>query len=622
MAKDSEDSPRKKGKGSQIIVWILTAMLVAGLGGFGITNFGGGATAIGTVGTREISATEYARALQQELAAMSAQFGQNITLSQAQTLGVDRNVLQQLIAQAALDNEAERAGLSVGDARVAAEITNTPAFSSTTGGFDRDTYRFALNRANISETEYESGLRSDLTRQMLTGAVAGGFAAPATLTDTLYAYVAERRAFTLLRLTQADLPTPPQAATDAALQAFYNDNIAQFTAPEAKRITYAALLPDAIAADQQVDEDTLRRMYDDRIAEFVQPEQRLVERLVYPDQAAADAARARLDAGEAFETLVADRGLTLVDIDLGEVAREDLGAAGEAVFALDGPGVAGPFASDLGPALFRMNAILAAQEITFDQAKSDLAAELQTDAARRTIADKIESIDDALAGGGTLEDLVRDQGMTLGTVDYVVGTASPEGIAAYPKFRAAADAAATGDFPEAVVLDDGGVVALRLDEIVSPTPIPFETARDAVTEAWQKAELARALSDRAIEIKAAVEGGATLASFGILERTATIARDGFVENTPPDFMQAVFAMAPDEMRVIEGPGFTGIVSLDSVEVGAAEGDAAAALKGAIATQVEQAIAQDALQLFSGALTSEAGITLDQGAINAVHARFN
>jgi peptidyl-prolyl cis-trans isomerase D len=38
------------------------------------------------------------------------------------------------------------------------------------------------------------------------------------------------------------------------------------------------------------------------------PERRLVERLVYPDQAAADAARARLDAGESFETLVADRG--------------------------------------------------------------------------------------------------------------------------------------------------------------------------------------------------------------------------------------------------------------------------------------------------------------------------
>ena len=50
MAKDGEDTPRKKGKGSQIVVWVLMAMLVVGLGGFGVTNFGGGLTSIGRVG--------------------------------------------------------------------------------------------------------------------------------------------------------------------------------------------------------------------------------------------------------------------------------------------------------------------------------------------------------------------------------------------------------------------------------------------------------------------------------------------------------------------------------------------------------------------------------------------
>ncbi len=622
MATDSEDSPRKKGKGGQVVVWILMAMLVAGLGGFGITNFGGGVTSIGKVGDREITTTDYARAMRQELAAMTAQFGQNITLSQAQSLGVDRNVLQQLISQAALDNEAARAGLSVGDARVAAEITRTQAFQGTAGGFDRDAYRFALDRANISETEYETGLRADLARQLLTGAVAGGFAAPGPITDTLYAYVSERRALSLLRLSEADLTAAVATPTDADLTAFYDANIAQFTAPEAKRITYATLLPETIAADQPVDDALLRQMYDSRLAEFVQPEKRLVERLVYPDAAAAAAAKARLDAGETFEALVADRGLALDDIDLGDVAREDLGAAGDAVFGLAGPGIVGPFDSDLGPALFRMNAVLAAQEVTFDQAKPDLAAELQTDAARRTIGDKVEGIDDSLAGGATIEDLAAAQGMTLGTVDYVSNAASPEGIAAYPKFRAAADTAAEGDFPEAIILDDGGVVALRLDAIVPPTPIPFETARTAVTDAWRAAQITSALSARAVQIKTEVEGGAALGAYGIVERTAAIARDGFVENTPTDFMTQIFSMAAGDIRVIEGPGFAGLVVLDAVTPGAADGDAAAALKGAIATQVEQAISQDALQLFTGALTNEAGITLDQNAINAVHAQFN
>ena len=622
MAKDSDETPRKKGKGNQIVVWILMAMLVVGLGGFGVTNFGGGLTSIGRVGDREIDTNTYARALQQELAALRAQFGQTISLAQAQSLGIDRQVLQTLVAQTALDNEAARVKLSVGDAVVAQKITETPAFQGTAGQFDRDTYRFTLDRNNLTENTYEASLRADVARQLLTGAIAGGFVAPAALTDTLYDWVGERRGFSLLRLTPEDLTAPLPEPTEADLLAFYEANITRFTAPEAKRIRYAALLPADIAADQPVDETVLRRMYDDRIADFVQPERRLVERLIYPSSEAAAEAKARLDAGESFETLVAERGLDLEDIDMGDVAREDLGDAAEAIFALEEPGVVGPFDSTLGPALFRMNAVLSAQEITFDEAKPDLAVEIQADAARRAISDKVEAIDDMLAGGSTLEEVAQEQGMVLSTVDYVASETAPEGIAAYPAFRSAADALREGDFPEAVLLADGGVVALQFVEIVPEAPIPFETVRSDVAAAYDTDATAKALAARAIEVKAAIESGQSLGAFGIVQRTANISRDGFVEDAPPSLLAAVFAMAPGDLQVIEAAGFTGVVRLDEITPADHEGDDAAALKGAIAAQVEQALAQDALQLFSNALTDEAGIFLDQNAINAVHAQFN
>src|SRR5690606_26513793 len=97
-----------------------------------------------------------------------------------------------------------------------------------------------------------------------------------------------------------------------------------------------------------------------RAAEYHQPERRLVERLVF---ATEDEAKAALDAiakGETdFETLVTERGLTLDDINLDEVTRDSFGtAAGDAVFALAEPGLAGPVMTDLGPAIFRVNAIL------------------------------------------------------------------------------------------------------------------------------------------------------------------------------------------------------------------------------------------------------------------------
>lgn len=617
---DDTETRRKQGKGTSIIVWVLMAMLVLGLGSFGVTNFGGGLTAIGRVGDREILVNDYARALQQELAALGAQFGQPLTLTQATALGLDRQVRQQLVNTAALDNEATRLGLSVGDRRVAEEITATPGFQGVNGSFDRETYRFALQQNNLTEAAFESRLRDDIARSLLQGAVAGGFAAPATLTDTLYAYVGERRGFSALRLGAADLTAPLPAPSDADLAAFHEANIARFTRPEARRITYAALLPGDIAADMPVDEAVLRRLYDDRIAEFVQPERRLVERLVMPDDATAAAARARLDAGESFDALVAERGLTLADIDLGDVALADLGAAGEAIFALDGPGVVGPLPSDLGPAIYRMNGVLAAEEITFDQARGDLGTELQLDAARRSIADRIEDLDDRLAGGASLEDLAQETGLTLATFDYVPGSEEP--IAGYAAFQQAAAAADEGDFPEITILDDGGIVALRLDAIVPPAPIPLEEVRDRVAAGWQAEALQKALSDRAVAIKAEVEAGAPLGGFGVLDVTTEVARDSFVEDTPPALLAEVFTMQPGQVRVIEAPDFVALVRLDTITPAATDTPEAAALRGAIAAQAEQALAQDAFTLFVNALTREAGITLDESAIAAVHAQFN
>lgn len=617
--KDDEAAPKRKSTLGQVVVWILMAMLVVGLGGFGVTNFGGGIASIGAVGDREISTEDYGRALQQELRAFSAQVGSEVTMQQALALGLDVQVRQRLVTTAALDNENARVGLSVGDARVASEIMGIPAFQGVDGSFDRITYARTLEQNGLTEAAFETQVREDMARQILQGAVASGFAAPAPMIDRLQAWAAEERGFSLLRLTGADLTAPLPAPTDADLQAWYEANPEAFTAPEAKRITYAALLPEMIADGMVLDEEALKAQYNERLAEFVQPERRLVERLVYPDEAQAQAARARLDAGTPFETLVEDRGLTLADIDLGEQSLSDLGAAGEAVFALTEPGVVGPLPSDLGPALFRMNAILSAQETPFEEARPMLAAEQSAEAARRFIADQIEPINDLLAGGAPLEDLTAEAGMKVATFDYAPGSEDP--IMGYSAFRDAADAVQEGDFPEVVQLTDGGIVALRLDEIVPPALRPFDEVRDAVAEAWEADALSRALSARAAEIVTAVQGGASLGGFGVTDVMQQTGRDGFLDGTPDGFMETVFAMAEGEVRLIEAPGFTGVLRLDRILSAPTDDPEAIAMKAAIGTQVEQALAQDAFALFAAALIAEAGVTTNEPAIAAVNAQF-
>ena len=104
-----------RGKGKQTIVWLLMGMLVLGLGGFGVTNFSGGTADVGAVGDVEISSQDYARALRTEIQGFAAQTGRQLTPAEAKSIGLDQAALSRLYVAAALEDEARRIGLSVGD---------------------------------------------------------------------------------------------------------------------------------------------------------------------------------------------------------------------------------------------------------------------------------------------------------------------------------------------------------------------------------------------------------------------------------------------------------------------------------------------------------------------------
>lgn len=617
----SDESPARKKTGNKVFAWILMILLIGGLGGFGVENFGGGISTIGKVGKTEITTGDYARALRQEINALSQQFGTPLSVADAQAFGIDRKVIAGLVTTAALDNEAGSIGLSVGNAVVAGALAEVSAFQGTTGTFDREAYRMVLQQNGLKEAEFEDNLRKEKARSLLQGAVSGGLVAPAPLVDTLMAWAGEKRGFSVLRLTEADLAAPLAAPTDTEVKAHYDANIATYTRPEAKRIQYAALLPDTIAPTTEVAEDAVKAAYAARLGEFVIPEKRLVERLAFATEADAAAAKARLDAGETFEALVAERNLTLDDVDLGDVSKAELGAAGDAVFGLTGPGVVGPFLSDIGPALFRMNAILAAQETTYDEARPDLLLSLQLEAARKLIADKVEAVDDALAGGATLDELVKDHGMVLATTDYVPGAADNDPIAGYAAFRDSADQIAPGDFAEAILLDDGGLVSLQMLEVVPAAPVPLDKITDQVTEAASLAALTKALSNKAIAAKAAVEAGAALGTQGIVSHVAAMDRQGSLPDAPPAVLEAVFQMQPGDLRLIEAPGYVALVQLDTVLPAESDSEDGQALRDAIAVNAGRAIAEDVFSSYSNALATKAGITLDQAAIDAVHTQI-
>ena len=614
-----------RSKTTNTVLYALLTLLVIGLGGFGAQNFSGSVRGIGKVGDREISVTTYANAMKQEMNRFSQQVGVQMTFQQAQAIGLDRSVRTQVVTLAALDNEADRLGVSVGDERVRTALLAIPAFRGLDGSFDREAYAFTLKQNGLTEREFEAQVRDETARALLQGAIVGGVSAPASYTNVIYAYTAEKRGFRLIRLDAANLANPVGEPDDAAIKAYYEANPAPFTRPEAKAITYVKLLPEMLIDKVTIDEQALKDLYQSRIAEFVQPERRLMERLVFGTEAEAAAAKARIDSGAVtFDALVAERGLTLSDIDLGDQSKSDLGPAGDAIFALTEPGIVGPFGSALGPALFRMNGILAAQETTFDQARDQLKPELALDEARKMISAMLGDIEDRLAGGATLEELAQETDLDLGTIDYYAGVADP--IASYATFTAAADALTADAFPEIIDTEDGGILALRLDSIKPAALKPLPDVRDQVIAAWKTAETQARLKERAAEVTAALASGATAESLGLIAKDiAPDTRDAVIDAAPANLMAAVFKTTEGETTAIEEPGAVTLILLSKIipadTLPPADGSDAAAKRSEIDSQMAQSIAGDLFDLFATALEADAGIKLDEAAINAVNAQF-
>ncbi|MDC0656587.1 SurA N-terminal domain-containing protein [Leisingera sp. SS27] len=604
---------------SKTFVWILMGMLIVGLAGFGAVNFSSSSSSVAQVGDEDVSIGTYVRELQREQRALQAQTGQAMSMAQLTAFGLDRVVLGRLISLAALDHETKILGLSLGDENLIEELAAIDAFQGVNGQFDREAYSFALRNAGLTEKEFEEDLRREAARTIVQRAVLSGAKMPETLTETLTSYIGARRSFSYVQLMASDIALVTLTPSDADLQAFYEANQDRFMLPETKVITYAALRPSMLLDEIEVDEAQLQRLFEERSDQYQVPERRLVERLVFADDESAASAKAQLETGGAtFESLVETRGLTLQDIDMGDVTMGDLGAAGTDVFAAEVGTVAGPLPSNLGPALYRVNGRLAAQITTFEDAKPELIEELASDRARRLVETQAEDIDDMLAGGATLEELATDSGLELAQINWTED--SSEDIAAYEGFRAAAAAVTAEDFPEVGFLEDGSLFAIRLDEVLPERPEPFADARDKVLTARDAGLRAGTLRKQGEELLAQAKASGSFAEGAEVKTETGLTRTAYIDTVPATLVADVFGMETGGFRLVQDAESAVVVRLDAILPPEASDDMTL-LTQALQAQLDQTLAQELFQAFAQDVQTRAEPRVDQQALNAAQANF-
>ena len=611
-----------QSKGANFFVWILIALLILGLAGFGIGNFTGSFNSVGSVGDEDIPVNDYWRELQNELRNLSNQAGRNVPLEEGLDYGVGRIALQRLVAEAALDNEASRIGLSTGDENVLRELRRTPEFLGLDGEFDQSQYEFVLERSGWTAADYDEIVREQTARSILQSAVSGALRPSEGYVQRIVSFYFESRDFSWARIDSFLLPDDLPEPTDADLVAYHAANPEEFTLPETREITYAWITPEMLVESIDIDEATLRVLYEDLSEEYNAPERRIVERMVFPAMEEAARAKRRLDEGEIdFAELAAERGLSLSDLDLGEITSGTLDPESDAaIFASDDLGATDPVQSELGPAIYNVSAILLARQVPYEDARPDLVAQAAMDRARRTIADNISTWDDLIAAGATLEELANESELRIGAVSY--NSLAAHGIVGYEEFRRAADQVTEDDFPELYGLSDGGVFALRLNEIVPPIVQPFEQTKEDVRAEWIAGERRKKLLELAETIETGMRSGKSFEELGLTPMQARdIARGAPVDGTPDGLVAEIFSLEVDESVVVDDGETLAIAKLDAIKPADLDSEELSGIVTAIGLQNAAEIGSDAFVLFANEVQNQAGLELDQSVIDAVHVQF-
>ena len=314
------------------------------------------------VGDEEITVGEFRNIYLQQLQSYQAQSGGEITSEILQSMGIDRQLLQQMVDEYAAYAEAERLGFDVTDAEVRERIVSLPAFQQN-GQFVGEAAYSQLLRAQqppTSPTQFEENVRRALTLERLQAAVTDWITISDDDLQQEYTNRNEQIRVSTIALRADDFREGIEA-TDEDVAALYAQDAEDYLVPQKRRLRFVLIdVPALKAAFAPIDAD-VQAYYDNNLDRYTEPTtlraSQILLRTAGQDvaevQARAEAIVAEARGGADFAALAAehsdDEATKLVGGDLGEIAPGQFTPEFEgAAFVIDQGEICDPVTSLVG----------------------------------------------------------------------------------------------------------------------------------------------------------------------------------------------------------------------------------------------------------------------------------
>ncbi len=539
------------------VMGVVMTLLAGSFAVWGINDIfhGYGHSTLATIGSTEIGIDQFRQTYDERVQVISRQLGHPLPPDQANAIGLNRQVLGDMIADAGLDQRAHQLGLSVPDAAVVHSIESDPHLRDVHGDFDRDRFQMLLQDMGYNEQRFVAERRQDIVRGQLVDSISGGITPPQAWLDAINQFQNEQRGIAYVSLGPAqagDIPAP----TGEELSKYFDERKILFRAPDYRKIDTITVTPAALAQSMQVSDDDIKKAYNERLSSFTTPERRHVEQMVFPTMADAQAAADRIKAGTSFGAIATERGLKDNDIDLGEVSKPQMvdPAVADAAFALKVGEVSAPVQAQFGAVLLTVLKIEPQVVQSLADATPQLRNTIALDRAKTQVADIHDKIEDDRAGGATLEQAAQKEKLPLVTYTVDRSGRDPDAkpianLIHAPNIINAAFASDVGVDNDPIDAD-GGYVWYDVAAITPARDRTLDEVKDQVTQRWRNDEIASRLKTKAADLLDKLKNGTPLdtlaAADGLKTETASdLKRGGSSGDVSAKMTDAIFHTAKD-----------------------------------------------------------------------------
>lgn len=527
-----------------LLLLIIPSFVLVGVESY--QNRGDSGAGVASVDGRKITQQEWDDAQRRQIDQARQQMGPQFDQKLFDTPAAKREVLENLVAERAVNAEIARNNLTVGDTSIAKAIAEMGAFKKPDGSFDMDAYRAALAAQGMTAPAFEARMRRDMAIQQLAGSVQSTAFVPRSVASRVSDINDQEREVQELVFPAAQY-LPQVKVTDDMVKAFYDKNASLFQIPESVKAEYVVLDAAAVESQVTVNDAEIAQFYETNKKRFTTPEQRTASHILITKAQGAKpaeeaAAKAKAEAilaevrknpadfaaiakAQSQDTESASRGG-----DLGPVERGTFGKSMEdAVYGLKEGEISGIVPSEFGYHIIKVTSIKPQTQKSLAEAKDEIAAEVKKSKLSKKYSELAEQFNDSVyEQSDSLKPTADKLGLKIQAAENLHRKPNPE-LGAAPfnneKFLTAlfsTDAIKNKRNTEAVEVAPAVLIAGRVVEFHPASKLPMAQVEAQIRQRVAQEEALR-LARQAGEAKlAAAKASGDATGFGeakVLSRT-------------------------------------------------------------------------------------------------------